>query len=129
MTHPYPRNEYYAEIIAARATIAALQTQLANYRALLRPIETLPRSWRLTPTETQIAIALARSNNGLRKCALHEIINPETEAKIVDVFVCKVRKKLAPHGITIETIWGDGFRMPCESRLAVMAAMEGESYD
>ncbi|MDE3830273.1 helix-turn-helix domain-containing protein [Sinorhizobium meliloti] len=28
-----------------------------------------------------------------------------------DVFVCKMRKKLARFGVTIETVWGQGYRL------------------
>jgi two-component system cell cycle response regulator CtrA len=35
----------------------------------------------------------------------------EQEIKIVDVFVCKLRKKLAGLGISIETVWGRGYRL------------------
>lgn len=35
----------------------------------------------------------------------------ERDPKIVDVLICKLRKKLAPEGITIATAWGDGWRM------------------
>lgn len=38
------------------------------------------------------------------------------EMKIIDVLICKIRKKLAPRGIEIETVWGWGYRMPAESR-------------
>ena len=35
----------------------------------------------------------------------------EREIKIVDVFVCKARKKLQPLGVNIETVWGRGYRI------------------
>lgn len=35
----------------------------------------------------------------------------EPDMKIVDVFVCKLRKKLAGLGIDIETVWGRGYRL------------------
>jgi DNA-binding response OmpR family regulator len=31
--------------------------------------------------------------------------------KIIDVFVCKIRKKISGCGITIETVWGQGYRL------------------
>lgn len=34
----------------------------------------------------------------------------DREIKIVDIFVCKVRKKLAPLGVEIGTVWGKGYR-------------------
>jgi two-component system cell cycle response regulator CtrA len=43
----------------------------------------------------------------------------EPDIKIIDVFVCKLRKKLAPHGIKIETCWGRGYSLPLESKLVV----------
>lgn len=38
-------------------------------------------------------------------------INDMPEPKIIDVFVCKARRKLNPYGIRIETIWGMGYRL------------------
>jgi len=35
----------------------------------------------------------------------------DREIKIVDVFVCKVRKKLERTGIVIDTAWGRGYRV------------------
>ena len=35
----------------------------------------------------------------------------EPEIKIVDVFVCKLRKKLKPFGVDIQTVWGQGYRI------------------
>lgn len=33
------------------------------------------------------------------------------EVKIVDVFICKLRKKVAPMGINVATAWGRGYYM------------------
>lgn len=33
------------------------------------------------------------------------------EIKIVDVFICKLRRKLKPLGIELATIWGRGYRV------------------
>lgn len=38
------------------------------------------------------------------------------EEKIIDVFICKARRKLRPFGVEIETRWGVGYLMPAESR-------------
>ena len=35
----------------------------------------------------------------------------DRELKIVDVFVCKARKKLKPLGVEISTAWGKGYRI------------------
>lgn len=41
------------------------------------------------------------------------------EPKIVDVMVCKLRKKLDALGVEIETIWGWGYRLSPASREAL----------
>jgi len=35
----------------------------------------------------------------------------EPEIKIIDVFVCKLRKKLKPLGVEIQAVWGSGYRL------------------
>lgn len=42
--------------------------------------------------------------------------DPPTQ-KIIDVYLCKIRKKLKWHDITIQTIWGRGYYMSPEDRL------------
>ncbi|AZB63885.1 hypothetical protein EBL87_09100 [Cereibacter sphaeroides] len=82
----------------------------------------------LTLQESRVVSLLAqRFPAVVPKEALHAAVLPmrgETEPKIVDVFVCKARKKLAPHGIRIVTSWGVGFSIdrdirPAPEKLAV----------
>jgi len=40
----------------------------------------------------------------------------EAKIKIIDVFVCHMRRKLKPFAIEIETVWGQGYRMPAASK-------------
>ena len=40
----------------------------------------------------------------------------EVEIKIIDVFVCKMRPKLKSFGISIDTVWGQGYSMGAESK-------------
>lgn len=35
----------------------------------------------------------------------------EPDPKIIDVFICKLRKKIAPIGIEIDTSWGRGYAL------------------
>ncbi|MCV9940937.1 helix-turn-helix domain-containing protein [Boseaceae bacterium BT-24-1] len=48
----------------------------------------------------------------------------EAEIKIVDVFVCKIRKKLKPYGLTIETLWGQGYRISPAMKTRAAAIMQ-----
>lgn len=43
----------------------------------------------------------------------------EPEIKIIDVWICKIRRKMKPYGIEIGTIWGKGFFMPTASKAVV----------
>jgi Transcriptional regulatory protein, C terminal len=43
--------------------------------------------------------------------------NPSTQVKGVDVTVCRVRRKLAAHGIEIVTLWGRGFALADRARV------------
>jgi len=42
--------------------------------------------------------------------------NDSPDEKIIDVWLCKMRKKLAPFGIEIKTAWGLGYEMPEPSK-------------
>lgn len=49
-------------------------------------------------------------------------VDVEPEIKIVDVFVCKLRKKLKPFGVSIVTVWGHGYSLEDRHRYAAEAA-------
>jgi two-component system, cell cycle response regulator CtrA len=50
----------------------------------------------------------------------------EPQAKIIDVFVCKMRKKLQSFGIEISTLWGRGYYLTREMKDKVRALREQE---
>ena len=41
----------------------------------------------------------------------------EPDIKIIDVMICKVRKKLLPLGVGIDTVWGRGYRILEQERV------------
>jgi two-component system cell cycle response regulator CtrA len=45
--------------------------------------------------------------------ALYSLLSSgdEAEIKIIDIYVCKLRRKLAGMDITIETVWARGYRL------------------
>jgi two-component system cell cycle response regulator CtrA len=51
-------------------------------------------------------------------------IDDPPEQKIIDVWMCKIRKKLKPYGIEIETCWGVGYAMSeaCKMRARQLMA-------
>lgn len=50
-------------------------------------------------------------------------INPdrEPEIKIIDVYLCKARKKLDPIGIRIDTVWGKGYALAVAAKPSIVS--------
>lgn len=70
----------------------------------------------LTPQEERLVSHLIRRAPGyVTKDALMTVLyddaDEEPQIKIIDVFICKIRKKLVGHGWHIETVWGRGYRI------------------
>lgn len=58
---------------------------------------------------------LVRKEMAISALYLHQ--QDEAEIKIVDVFVCKLRKKLKPWNIQISTQWGQGYFLTPDSKV------------
>lgn len=66
------------------------------------------------------------------KSQLHTVIEQnrpsetadETDIKMVDVLICHLRKKLKPHNLSIETVWGIGYLMKREAREQAAALLQ-----
>ncbi|MBS1165671.1 MAG: CzcR-like response regulator [Proteobacteria bacterium] len=78
----------------------------------------------LTPAEGRLIQCLMQAR-ACTKPHLHAVVAPEAEPKIIDVFVCKIRAKLRKFQVRIETIWGQGYAMPEESKRQLMARIGG----
>lgn len=79
-----------------------------------------PLEFGLTPTEARLFGLLTRVEMATKDRIMFALyasrIDAEPEIKIVDVLVHHIRKKVEPFGITIETLWGTGYRMPPEAK-------------
>jgi len=82
----------------------------------------MARKLKTTKLESRILLVLLRRGHASRE-QLHMAVednrgNPdeETDIKIVDVVVCKLRKKLAPLGLKMNTIHSIGYEMSEEYR-------------
>lgn len=87
----------------------------------------LPVELRLTPAEQTVVGHLLAREVGTKQSILDALYFNDidaAEAKIVDVFVCKARKKLRPFAIEIETLWGVGYRLPPDSKLTLKTMCE-----
>lgn len=89
----------------------------------------LMRQFDLTSKEADILILLsdgrAHSKDGILSVVYSNRIDDLPDAKIVDVWVCKIRQKLAGTAIVIETTYGLGLSVPDTAPLK--RAMAGET--
>lgn len=95
-----------------------LRAEVQNLRNALSASETefpIPRSWKLTKCEELFVRTLLRRDFADKRSLYHALygdrIDGGPDPKIIDVFVCKIRKKLAPLGFVIETVWGRGYSL------------------
>ncbi len=115
-------------VIEERDLLADRVTQL---EALLRdPDWMAPPEFRLTQSETRVLDLLLRrrlvTKDGLMAALYGDEIDEQPDIKITDQFICKIRAKLKPFGITIHTRWGVGWYMipSTQDRVRAMAAGE-----
>lgn len=87
------------------------------------PKDPLRARFRLSPTEARF-LSLLRDRGEVTRDAIYAALFQRLDgdgpgAKIIDVFACKVRKKLAAKGApgTIRNIWGEGYRLDAELRI------------
>jgi len=44
--------------------------------------------------------------------------------KLVDVYLCKLRRKLDPHGVQVETVWGIGYSLSKQAAADIIARVD-----
>lgn len=132
LARPFHRGELLARLAAVVRrsrghTESILRTGAIALNLATRQAEVAGQPVRLTPSEYKILELFSlRKNTALSKeQCLNHLYNgmSEPEPKIIDVFVCKLRKKIAAANngdAGIETVWGGGYmlRDTPEQRLA-----------
>lgn len=100
-----------------------LREQVRQLLALLRGTAPMPIQFGLTGKEAALLGALMQGTVVSKESCINFIYQgrDEPELKIIDVFVCKVRKKLKPFGISVETAWGRGYMLSPEAKARVRA--------
>lgn len=102
-------------------------TMLENEQALRCACS---RFFKVSPHEAAILATMLKRNE-VTKDQLHTVIEQnrptqgkeETDPKMVDVLICKLRKKLKPHDIGIETMWGLGYAITSDGRDRAVALL------
>jgi two-component system cell cycle response regulator CtrA len=88
----------------------------------------LPVLFRLTGSERRLLGVLMQNERATKQTIMDGLyfvgVDDEPEIKIVDVFVCKIRKKLAPFDIHISTLWGSGYYLTPDMKAKVREYMD-----
>lgn len=96
-----------------RAENETLREQVRQLkRQLVEGGKNAPLSWGLTDHERRLYAHMTSRELVTRESCMavlygHLLASPDE--KIVDVWLCKLRRKLAPHGLRIVTHWGVGW--------------------
>jgi two-component system cell cycle response regulator CtrA len=98
-----------------RAEIDTLRERVRQLEQALMPNAPLPVEWGLTAAEARLFSALTARDMATKEQLMTALYSgrpdEEPEIKIIDVFVCKIRKKLKPFGVKINTVWGQGYSL------------------
>lgn len=115
--------DYESMFRAERAKVEELEETIRQMRAgFFEPEFIRPDAWPVHLTDGEKCFCEvflnAKPNRLVTREFLLEALKAAPRAwifdyadtsKIVDVYACKIRKKLKPYGVTITTVWGKGF--------------------
>lgn len=126
-----------AQLKQAHEEIARLEDQIYVLKSSIGNDQQFPPAWGMSPSMRRLLAFLMNSICPTKEQCLSALYwdrpNDEPELKIVDVFVCKIRKKLKriDETLIIETIWGVGWRMTpaTKDKLKTMLDEAGLSLD
>jgi two-component system cell cycle response regulator CtrA len=120
MTKPFHKDELIARILAVvrrskghAQSVVTIGDLVVNLDT--RTVEVRGRRLHLTHKEYQMLelLALRKGATISKEMFLNHLYGgmDEPELKIVDVFICKLRKKLSAAGVpgVVETVWGRGY--------------------
>ncbi len=116
------RTPTYSELAAENETLRERITQLEE--AMAATTINVPAEYRLTPTEETIFRHLMTRaevrTEGLMTLLYggRNVGRLQPDSKIVPVLICKIRAKVRPFGVKIDTIWGRGYALRREAAAA-----------
>jgi DNA-binding response OmpR family regulator len=85
-------------------------------------IEAARARFNLTPGEARILVALMKRDRVSKENLSAALGNPLTKRKVVEVLMCKLRKKLVPYGGQIGTIYKLGYQLINREKIRALIA-------
>jgi two-component system cell cycle response regulator CtrA len=106
---------------------ALLRERIARLEECLGMTQAYPIELGLTPAEGRVFGVLMRRDIATKDAVMATLYSAlgkdEADLKITDVLICKIRKKVIPFGVSIKTVWGQGWTMPSASKAIVQSMM------
>lgn len=107
--------------------IQTLRERVRQLEEALAPSTiTVPLEWRLTGSEARVFAHLTTRPVATKQSIMMALYSDRTdedpEMKIVDVYICKMRRKLKPFGVVIGTVWGQGYALEQRAGFQARAA-------
>jgi len=110
--------------------IAAIEAENDELREKVRVLEDLigsrieaPPMFSLTPSEEKVLGLLQKREMATKNQIMYALYaarpDEDPQLKIIDVYICKIRKKLKRFGIEIETRWGRGYALTPASKAII----------
>jgi two-component system cell cycle response regulator CtrA len=134
---------YLAELerkyIDALERIKVLEQENESLRTTtneLCAVPDVPLALHLTGRETKVFAALLAAPGLLNKEQIlaksyddRYGLDDEPEIKIIDIFICKIRRKIKPFCLQIDTVWAMGYSVPPETKATVRRMNEDAQKD
>lgn len=116
--------------------LAALRAHIERQDVRIEELERVmgfdflpPLEWGLTPQQGRLFGCLMTRDLVTQDAAMAALYGDRVGAdnepapKIIDVFICHIRKKLKPFGLSVETRWGQGYFLTQDTKAAVREIM------
>lgn len=112
--------------------VELLEEENRQLRDAMRCTETarFPAKWNLSGAEKRVLTSLINAQGGFRAREVLFTAARRWESTgnnhLLEVIICRLRKKMKPLGVTIHTIRGEGYKIDADSKAIVIGARTRE---
>ena len=110
-------------IVFLEDRVSLLEEQNVQLSELLK-VDTWvpPVALKLNKAESRVMGLLFHHTKPLTKCKIIDLLywdvlgKDHPDSRIINVLICRIRKKLKPYNLEVKTVWGQGFYLPDTTR-------------